>query len=288
MILPCGGFLVFLCKITSGAVRPPINYQKMQDNTPIGSAADMADTGQWRLEAVLSRNGVSARLRAIGRPGVAERPLLDTVWENDEEGLLKRIENAVYDHPQVLDDYSALIIIDTPLTTWAPADTVPDEEDRERVYTTVYGGEPEEVMADDLPEGGPVAMYTLAPGLRAFLGRTFPGARVRCHQSLLVEQLTAEFPEGESLVAVARRNSCDIAALSGGELMCIATHPALTPPDIAYHLLSTAAAAGIDHASACVRIVAAGGTGPDTVEALRPFCSDIRAVGTEGKEFLTL
>ncbi len=247
----------------------------MADKLSPGAAADMADTGQWRLEAVISRYGLRARLHAIGRPGVTERTIIDASWKEDEEGLLQRIENAVYDHPQVLEDYSARIIIDTPLTLWVPADRAQHEEERERIFTSVYGGSAEDILCDEPTGTAPVALYYLTPGLKAFLNRTFPGARILSGQSVVLEQALRLFPDGEGILTVIRPEATDIAAVSGGKLAAIATRPAMCAPDVTYHTLNTLNNLGFDPASTKVAV-----TGPDeaaVVEAkaqIAPFVSN--------------
>lgn len=251
----------------------------MADINHPGAAADRTDTGQWRLEARISRTGITAVLHAIDRPGVAPRVLLDTSWPDEGSDLLSRIENAVYDHPQVLDDYSALIVVDTPLVTWVPADVAYDDHRRAEAYTEVYGGDPEEVMADeDDSRSRPVALYTLVPGLKGFLGRTFPGARIRCAQAMGVRRLAAECPEGDCAAALIRDGATDVVVLRDGHLLCAATRPPMPPSDIAYHLLYAATTVGIDPATAPVRL-----DGPEAAirgvgDILCQFCADIRTL----------
>ncbi|MDE7159859.1 MAG: DUF3822 family protein [Muribaculaceae bacterium] len=211
----------------------------MGDTFSSVAAADMADTGQWRLEAAISRFGIHALLRAIRRPGVPVRPLLDASWSEESEGLLKRIENAVYDHPQVLDDYSARIIIDTPLTVWCPSAPGDTPEPDAGLFTSIYGGSPDDVMCDVSSPESPVCLYSLVAGLKAFLGRTFPGAIVKPFQSLLLDRAFRLFPDSEGILVVMRPKATDFVAVSKGTLSAIATRPALSPSDVAYHALNT-------------------------------------------------
>lgn len=236
-----------------------------------GTAADMADTGQWRLEAIISRFGIRALLRAIGRPGVPVRTLLDVSWTGDEEDLLRRIENAVYDHPQVLDDYSARIIIDTPLTLWIPRERISPDEDLPHVFTSVYGGKDEDVMIDDAGEPTPIALYSLTPGLKAFLGRTFPGARVLSLQSLLIDEALRLFPQGCGILISIRSDATDFTAVREGRLAAIATRPYLSAPDTVYHSLNTLKTLGFDPESTGVAIAGTDGRSSEALDSLSRF-----------------
>ena len=67
--------------------------------------ADFADTGQWRLLINIADEGMCAFLRHISD---REKPIVEmfrTNWtSSDPASLLKNIDNAVYDHPGLLDD----------------------------------------------------------------------------------------------------------------------------------------------------------------------------------------
>ncbi len=63
------------------------------------TAADYADTGQWRLIVKIFADGISAYLENTLHDDVEPQELFTSSWENNPDGLLQRIENAVYDHP---------------------------------------------------------------------------------------------------------------------------------------------------------------------------------------------
>lgn len=243
----------------------------MADKFSPGTAADMADTGQWRLEAIISRFGIRALLRAIGRPGVPVRILLDVSWPGDEDELLRRIENAVYDHPQVLDDYSARIIIDTPLTLWIPRERISPDDDLPRIFTSVYGGKEDDVMIDDKGDDSPVALYSLTPGLKAFLGRTFPGARFLSLQSLLIDEALRLFPQEPGILTTIRPCATDITAVSEGHLAAIATRPHMPPSDAVYHTLNTLSTLGFDPGDTGVTIAGEEEHASEALDSLSRF-----------------
>lgn len=251
----------------------------MADNNHPGAVADRTDTGQWRLEVRISRTGVKAMLHAIDRPGVSPRTILDMAWPDDGEQLLTRISNAVYDHPQVLDDYSALIIIDTPLVTWVPSDEDVDDSLQAETFTAIYGGEKSDVLVDeDETRKGPAALYSLTPGLKGFLARTFPGARIRCAQAMNVRRLACELPEGDVAAALMRDGATDVVVMRDGELLCAATRPEMAPADTAYHLLYAATTTGVDPATAQIRLDGTEDRVRGVGDLLCQFCAEIRTL----------
>nr|MDE6342559.1 hypothetical protein [Muribaculaceae bacterium] len=103
-----------------------------------GSRADLIDTGQWHLAVNISRQGFGAWLVPDFFTGRPPRVLAAATWPATDEGLLARIEDVVYDHPAVLDDYSADIIIECDRQLWLPASEYPADEDCAEAYTAIY------------------------------------------------------------------------------------------------------------------------------------------------------
>ena len=52
----------------------------------------------------------------------------------EEENLLRRIETVVYEHPQLLDDFSTEIIINTERAVWIPRRTVGNHQENQESY----------------------------------------------------------------------------------------------------------------------------------------------------------
>ena len=75
-------------------------------------AVRVGDVADWRLICVISSRRMCAYLKHTD-PTRDLEVLFDESWRDDSSSLLSRIENLVYDHPQVLDDFSADIIIDS-------------------------------------------------------------------------------------------------------------------------------------------------------------------------------
>lgn len=207
-------------------------------STPRGM--DRADTGQWRLVIYISRTSLEAWLQPIADPR-ASRRIVNVGWEpaGDEADLLRKIENAVYDNPSLLDDYSADIIIETDRAMVVPAEVINDEERSEDEFNAIYGCDPEDMMTDRVRDKG--VLWWLTPGLPAFLSRTFPGARVSSHLSVLLKYIEGlRLSDGEVMVLNTREGSCDVLLMKEGSLKTVSTQPASNPEEAIYRLLRAA------------------------------------------------
>lgn len=208
------------------------------------TAADYADTGQWRLIVRIHPTGISAHLENTLHDDVDPQPLFESEWEEDPANLLNQIENAVYDHPRVLDDFSARIIIFDRHTLFVPSSVVDETEGAEEtLYTTVYDAEPDDIMTDrdkDL-----TALFAPVSGLKAFLCRTFPGARVSCNLMRAVAEKRGN-NTGITLFIRKRKHECDFILLKNSDLLSASTRTCGEEGDIAYHAFNLFDIYGID------------------------------------------
>ncbi len=208
------------------------------------TAADYADTGQWRLIVKIFADGISAYLENTLHDDVEPQELFTSSWENNPDGLLQRIENAVYDHPRVLDDFSARIVVFDRRTLFMPTELLVETEDAEdEFYKEVYDADEEDIMCDT--DGDITAAFSLAPGLKSFLNRTFPGARLGCNLMRSVADLRKE-GEGLRLYLVIREKETDFILLDGRDLISASTHSCECGADIAYHGFNLMNVYGID------------------------------------------
>ncbi len=208
----------------------------MSENIPpYGGYSDLTDTGQWHLAVDISKYGFGAWLLPDASLGRAPRTIIRQHWQPSEEGLLNRIEDAVYDNPTVLDDYSADIIVESDRQLWLPTELYTSDDDCAEAYVSIYGGDILDVMVNDL--GKEKCAFLLTPGLKSFMQRSFPGARIWSQQSLLKETATQPHDSFKCLIDV-REASMDIVLFCRGELLCASTHPWKTETDIAYVLLN--------------------------------------------------
>ena len=202
---------------------------------PYGNRSELLDTGQWHLAVDISKHGFGAWLLPDSSLGRAPRVINRLSWHPSEEGLLGRIEDAVYDNPTVLDDFSADIIVESDRQIWLPSSLYPADEDCAEAYVSVYGGDIMDVMVNET--GNEKCAYMLTPGLKSFMLRSFPGARIWSQQALLREAATQPHDSFKSLIDI-REASVDIVLLCRGELLCASTHIWKTETDIAYIILN--------------------------------------------------
>ncbi len=197
------------------------------------TAADYADTGQWRLILKIYTTGITAHIENTIHTDLEPQLLFSTDWEADDDNLLRNIENAVYDHPRVLEDYSARIIVYDPHTLFIPTEIAEEEEgSEENIYAAVYANGSNDVIVDvdkDL-----TAVHCLVKGLKGFLSRTFPGAKVESNLMNKVRTLRIN-NEGCRMTVDVRGKEADFVLLDGGNLLSASTHPYNTDTDVAYN-----------------------------------------------------
>lgn len=207
-------------------------------------AVRIGDTAEWRLLVSVSATGIGAWLKHDD-PTRPIETLFEETWKADGALLLSRIEGAVYDHPQVLDDFSADITLTAPESIWVPSSLVTDDyEEAHRLFNQVYEARPADVMAETVDDAA--CLYTLVPGLRAFLSRTFPGARVHSHLAVLVRRFRERSADMPRVYIDIRDGEADYVAFDRRNLLMAATHRWHFPEDIRYHLFNILNVFGLD------------------------------------------
>lgn len=200
------------------------------------TAADFADTGQWKLLLKIGRGGLEAFLENTLHPEIDPQSLCSVVWEPNKDMLRRNIEEAVYGNPRLLDDFATGIVLYDPCTLFLPTEIAEESVGaEEEIYRKVYASEPEDIMTDvdkDL-----TAAWSLAPGVKSFLMRTFPGARITCNLMNEVRRLR-KTNKGLKVFAIARKGEVDIIMLDGNGLVSASTHEWTHPDDIAYLTLN--------------------------------------------------
>lgn len=222
-----------------------LNIYDLESPNIILTPADFTDTGQWRLLIYISPAGMLALLKHISDASRPAALLFSTHW-NETEGkdLLSRIENNVYDHPGLLDDYATDVIIETDRLTWIPNEILDSEDIEEEAYRALFPGNDSEIISDRLADC--TAVFSLAPGLGSFLGRTLPGARLRSHMGILVENLSTKMPGSARIFADLHDGYADIIGFGPKGLLASATHKYTEPIDVAYRLFHLMETYGLD------------------------------------------
>ncbi len=240
-------------------------------------AVRIGDIADWRLIAGISGYGVFAWLKHSdqGQPLV---PVIDCRWNYRDENLLGHIENAVYDNPQVLDDFSADIVVMTPRTLLVPSQVVADDDDEaNRLYNQVYSASAGDLMQENIGEA--TALYSLTSGLNGFLQRTFSGARVHSHLAVMADRLRDRSADMPRLYVDIRTfggedddlkcGEADFVAFDRQTLLMAATHRWNHPDDIRYHLFNIMQVFGLDPVKTQVSV-----SGPAALKA--PLVQQLR------------
>lgn len=194
--------------------------------------SDYADTGQWRLLIKIFRTGMSAQLNNTLHEDVEPFVLFDTEWEADDDNILFKIEETVYSHPRVLDDFAAKIVLYEPNCLFIPSELIDDEEgNEEKYYTTLFPCEPCDIMTER--DRDISVAYNPGKGVKSFLKRTFPGTRIT---SNLMDAVKAKRIRntGKSLFIIERDKESDFILLDGKNLISASTHQTLNGSDTLY------------------------------------------------------
>ena len=200
------------------------------------TAADFADTGQWRLLLKIGVTGLEGFLENTIHPDIPPQPLCSVSWDLNRDLLRQNIEEAVYSNPRLLDDFATRIILYDPRTLFIPTSIAEESAGaEEEIYKKVYTADDADIMTDF--DRDITAAWSLAPGVKSFLMRTFPGARITSHLMDLVRNLRKD-NEGLSLYAYAGKENTDIVLLDGNDLISASTHEGNHPDDIAYMVLN--------------------------------------------------
>lgn len=196
--------------------------------------ADFADTGQWRLIIYVSVEGMCAVLRHVSDTSRPAVQLFNEHWDRlDGRELLDKIENVVYDHPSVLDDYATEIVVESSLLTWAPTEILrQDDFADESIYKEVFPDIETEVMADQI--GKLTSLYSFTPGFDGFMARTIPGSRIRSHLGVLFERLCPDCDDGRFRIYIdIRSGKMDVLVFHGDTLLCTSVQSCEAPEKIA-------------------------------------------------------
>lgn len=250
----------------------------MADNNPqvILAPMDLADTGQWRLIIYLSRFGMRAFMKHLSDKSRQIIEILSTEWSSDDSSmLLKNIENAVYDHPGLLDDYATEIILETPQTCFAPNEITDEEEDAEQtIFESLFPGAEREVLSDRLNSS--TALFSLARGLDGFITRTIPGARVRSHLAVIVDRFQRSNADGVRIyIDIRHNNEVDIIAFRANDLISACTQQWHSFEDIAFRIFNLLNAYHIDAAQARINLSGIPEERKKLRDFLRKYCGEV-------------
>ncbi len=216
----------------------------MDENVTTYKGVRIDDTAEWRLVVYISETGMSAYLKNIENPLEPVTTLFEEQWQRDETSLLHHIETAVYDHPQLLDDFSTEIVICAPRAIWVPEEMAGDYGEQADLYNKVYKADEGDILCDTF--SGMCCLYTLTPGLLSFLRRTLSGARVSCHLSVLARRFMSRGSDMPRIYADIRDGEVEFTVLDDRRMLLSSTQQWHDEMDIAYHIFNLMDVYGLD------------------------------------------
>lgn len=215
---------------------------------------DISDHQRWQLQLTAGHNGVRANYFDVISPRAFVHT--DQHWRCDPADALRKIEDTIYDNPDIVDDYTTCILVRPVQMVFLPADSLPpdaDEEARE-LADLVDACENKDVWSEELLPGIR-AVYTTPGGVRDFLTRTFPTEDVQLALRPMARHVAAWGADGAEKVWVhLDADTLDIIAMAGGKPVIINTREYHGAADAAYYVVSVVRTLGLSASRAEVRL----------------------------------
>lgn len=169
----------------------------------------------------IRKDGLDAWLENTIHPEYPPQKLCESSWQDSGLSILKNLEEAVYQSPRLLDDFATRIVIYDSHTLFVPVEFAEESADSEaELYNSIYESAPNDIMTET--RFGLTAIWSIGSGVREFLLRTFPGARLTCN---LMEKVADAMQNngGYNLKAEIRENETDVVLVNGDKLLAAST-----------------------------------------------------------------
>lgn len=195
------------------------------------SLRQYADTRRFYLHLLLSEREMKGYFSPYIPDGHAPRLGCRVKYTPDDK-LLTHIENAIYDHSTLLEDYDGRILIDTDKVLFFPPDTPHDA-----VYAAmerVFAVAPQEIYLSEDTEV--ITAFTLCDGLKGFIDRTFSGLKVFS----VIDVMRKEFSQREGadvqIYADLGQGHVTLLAFRNRRFVHGSVHPFTEVADVAYYI----------------------------------------------------
>ncbi len=192
-----------------------------------------ADTRQYDLLLLISGTGIDAFFKEIGVVRAPELGPSDH-RDADPEHTLKLIEDTIYDHPMLLEEYRLSLLIHTPQVLYFPSG-VPTEL-IEECMKRVYDADHSEFFTEQ--QGQEICAFYICKGLKDFLQRTFPAVEIRHHLSPLKQQFCTASSSRTRVYADYDSKMLSLLAFDGTRFLHGSTHPVSSAADAAYFVFA--------------------------------------------------
>ena len=156
--------------------------------------------------------------------------------------LLPALENAVYDHPEMLEDFGSVrVVVEAQHFVVVPLAVSENDTLIHQTFYTMFPDDDCEVSCCTMPQSGVAVVYGMPRGLRAFLQRTFNNPPIMHHLYPLCEhfQTLNNGSTGARLFINLHEHSMDLALFRKGQLVLANTLPWRNAEDAAYLVLHT-------------------------------------------------
>ncbi len=198
---------------------------------------DISDHARWRLQLTVGDHGVRANFYD---PAARRIHLyLEKSWRCDPADALRKIEDAVYDDPVVVDDYTTCILVRPGAMVFVPRDSLPEDAEAhaEELLSLLDATENKDVWIEPATQEL-TALFTTPGGTRDFLARTFPTEDVHAALLPMLSHVIASFePHGEKVWVHIDADTLDIVALRNGAPSLINTREYEDAADAAYYIV---------------------------------------------------
>ncbi|MBO4871290.1 MAG: DUF3822 family protein [Muribaculaceae bacterium] len=159
-----------------------------------------------------------------------------------ESSWTSALEDAVYEHPVLLDDYgSVAVVVNAPHFVVLPSSVMDDEELAEQAFAASFPDDDGDVLTCKLPQCEVGVAYSLPAGMQGFLQRTFNNAPIYHHLYPLCEHFKGlNAGSGISRMFInLHSNGMDMVVYRKGEMMLANSFPVRNANDAAFLALHT-------------------------------------------------
>ena len=245
----------------------------------------MNESTDRRLTVEAGPAGFEAWIRPDGE-GTAWQKLAAKQWRCEPQDCEKRLEDAVYDTPELFDENRVTVLLRPEYTQLIPAELADDADEIMSRFDLSKG---KETFCDKIPGIDDYLLaYTLPSGMNGFLHRCFATEDFRHALTPLLGRLapSARSEGGEILWADLHGQNVDTVAFADGSLRLAASRSFREPEDAAYALLSAWRGQGFDARKGEIRVSGDEQTRRAVVPVLRRFVSyvSVAVVPTRVKE----
>lgn len=176
----------------------------------------------------------------------------NVVWQEswvdcDSDSSRRRVEEAIYDHPEMIDSDAPAIFMRWPRRLPAPSAEIDDEDDALTLASAVFGPDAGSPL---ITRVGEVSIITLLPmGLVAFLQRTFPGVAPADAGAPMLGRLSRSVGRGKRVYLHMRPGGVDMPAFSSDGLLSFVTKEASGVADVLYYTIALCESIGFSNDS---------------------------------------